>query len=95
MPRTITAYACDYKCGGKVQTSRKRMVQHEELCFHNPARRACISCRYFESYDDSNGMEHEPQNLHTWRHTECLASEDIDISEKLTHNCDLYVQKLN
>ncbi len=69
------------------------MEEHEKRCFHNPAKKACITCANFESYEDNNGMRHEPQNLHTWRHTECLASDEIDISEKLRSDCRHYVRK--
>lgn len=90
MARPVKAYGCDFKCGTKVLLSKKSMLAHESRCFHNPERRACISCKNFESFQDSNGMEHEPSNLHIWWHTECLASEHIDISEKLRHDCGNY-----
>lgn len=90
MPRKTTAYACEHGCKRSVLTSKKKMVSHEKRCFHNPEMRACATCANFESFEDSNGMEHEPQNLHWWRHTECLADDEIDLSEKLKHDCDLY-----
>lgn len=93
MARKITAYACDFKCGRRASTSKKGVELHEKTCFNNPIRRACITCANFESYQDSNGMEHEPQNLDTWRHTACLASDNIDISEKLNHDCKEWVKK--
>ena len=94
MARQIKAYGCDFKCGTKVLMSKKAMEAHEVICFYNPERKACVSCANFETFEDSNGMEHEPQNLQTWRHTECLASEDFDISEKLRHDCESYVNKI-
>ena len=88
MAKLIKAYSCDFKCGRTVLTSKKAMEGHEAKCFHNPKRRACITCAHFESYLDSNGMEDDPAFLQTWRHTECNA--EIDISEKLRHDCDLW-----
>ena len=46
MPNKVTAYACQFKCGYKVQTKRYRMVAHEKICFRNPERRACQTCKH-------------------------------------------------
>ena len=53
MPRKLTAYGCKYRCGAKVQTSRKRMERHEKTCKLNPERRACPTCAFeVKEYDD-------------------------------------------
>ncbi len=44
MPVRVNAWACKFKCGHKVQTSKARMVVHERECFLNPERRACQTC---------------------------------------------------
>jgi len=90
MPIERKAWACQYKCGRNVLTSRKRMETHEARCWRNPARRACASCKHLLEYDDSNGMEHEPQYLQTWHVRECKADDGIDLSEKLRHDCTLW-----
>ena len=92
MARQIKAYGCDYKCGKQAILSEKAMIKHELTCFHNPERKACITCAHLESYVDSNGMEDEPNCLETWRHAECLI-DCADISEKLTHNCEYHQPK--
>lgn len=88
MAKKITAYSCEHKCGRNVLTSRRTMEEHESRCFYNPINKACVTCKFFESHEDSNGMEHEPQNLQTWRHNEC--EKGIDVQEKLKNNCGDY-----
>lgn len=46
MPRKVTAYACEFRCGRRVTTSRKGMELHEERCWSNPVRRTCKTCRH-------------------------------------------------
>jgi len=94
MARQIKAYGCDFKCGTKVLMSKKAMEAHEVICFYNPERKACVSCDNFESFNDSNGMEHDRRFLETWRQNQCLAIEDIDLNEKLRHDCESYVNKI-
>lgn len=43
MPIDIKAYACKYRCR-KIGVQWGRIKAHEEICFHNPARRACKTC---------------------------------------------------
>lgn len=56
MPIKRVAYACKFKCGRNVLTSRKRMEEHEQRCFSNPSRRACQTCKHWETeiYDSRN-----------------------------------------
>lgn len=90
MTRKVTAYACDYKCGQKVLTSKVRMEEHESRCFHNPIKKACASCKYFEKIPDGNGMEGTPYN-HEW--TTIFCNFDCDEINKLQNNCDNYSEK--
>ena len=78
MPVKRTAWACAYRCGRNVLTSHASMARHERTCFHNPAMRACQTCAKYSSVVDSNGMEHDPECLHTWRAVEC--ADGIQIS---------------
>jgi len=56
MPRKITAFSCQYKCGHffKINKTRieKRIAKHEEGCFSNPSRRACKTCLQFDIDED-------------------------------------------
>ena len=52
MPRKITAYACEFKCGEKVNTKKHAIELHENICFSNPKRRACRTCDLFEIDED-------------------------------------------
>lgn len=47
MPVRVKAFACEFGCGRNVLTSKFKMYQHEHICFHNPARRACQTCGNF------------------------------------------------
>ncbi len=66
----VTAYKCD--CGKKYHT--KSAAKRHELnckCWTNPKFKTCKSCKFCRVYEDSNGMEHQPQFLHTWKQIEC------------------------
>jgi hypothetical protein len=90
MARKITAYACDYRCGRNSLTSKKRMEDHESRCFHNPDKRACITCKHFERQFDSNGME-GTQYLEEWVELICHAT--YECMDKLKNNCQLHEAK--
>ena len=46
MPRAVKAWACEFRCGTNVHTSRKAVVRHEATCASNPERRACRTCEH-------------------------------------------------
>lgn len=46
MPLEVKAYACVYRCGYRYLSKRKAMEEHEERCLHNPAVRACVTCKH-------------------------------------------------
>lgn len=46
-PVQVKAWACAFKCGYAVKTKRRAMLEHQERCFRNPARRACVTCKHF------------------------------------------------
>ena len=48
MPRKVVAYACIYRCGSKVSTSKRGIARHEKKCFSNPARQACRTCQFWK-----------------------------------------------
>lgn len=63
-----------YKCGcGKVYIGKRACRLHEEKCtsWKHPKHRTCKSCKFGKQVSDSNGMEHEPQFLQTWRQWQC------------------------
>jgi len=56
MARRVTAWACEFGCRRKVDTSRTRMISHEARCAWNPARRACPTCRHDAVETMDNGI---------------------------------------
>jgi hypothetical protein len=90
MARQVKAYACDYKCGRGVILSKKNMESHESRCFHNPDKRACATCAYFEKGSDNNGMEGRYRE--EWSYMHCGAIDEG--LEKLTSNCELHKLKI-
>jgi len=46
MPRKVTAYACQYRCGHGFRSKKKAIEAHEKTCLRNPARRACVTCQH-------------------------------------------------
>lgn len=65
MPRPIKAYACEFRCGRNVLTSRKTMADHELRCLHNPARRSCVTCVHDGEDSCFDGGPDWPE--HVWR----------------------------
>ena len=51
MPREIKAYACKYKCGHRINTKKEAIEFHEKICFSNPKRKACKTCKYWVKYE--------------------------------------------
>lgn len=58
---------------GKAFWNKKSCTTHEQncVCWTNPKFKTCKTCKFGKQVNDSNGMEHEPQLLHTWRQWEC------------------------
>ena len=92
MPIKRTAWACKWGCRRNVTTSKQRMARHEERCWWNPARRACVTCRHCNQYVDDNGMVGTPYQQ-TWSVRECAADAGIDLQEGLRRDCDWWVNK--
>ena len=69
------AYSCDFKCGHNVVLVKKAMEKHESICFKNPDRKACKTCKHFEEEYDGNGMEGTPYN-HEWVNWVCHAEDE-------------------
>lgn len=81
----VVKYKCE--CGRKYST--KRLAENHEkccTCWTNPKYRTCKTCKHGEQIRDSNGMEHEPQYLETWRVWECNNPEfNYDIHHHPAH----------
>ena len=84
MPREVKAYGCEYKCGKKVVLSKKSMTDHESRCFHNPEKKACVTCFYFEKEADGDHTQ-------DWVNLICKAKDEQ--LNKLQNNCELYEPK--
>jgi len=80
---------------------KDRAINHEKVCkcWGNPTYRTCKTCRHANKIHDSNGMEHEPQNLETWIWTECkkgIGPGDAEWNQKhenvddININCSLW-----
>ena len=55
MPREITKYLCEFKCGKKAQSTIENIERHESICWKNPARKACSTCKYEVYEEDGDG----------------------------------------
>lgn len=75
MEKTV-AYKCD--CGKKYHT-KKSAATHEKncRCWTNPKYKTCKTCVFGRQIKDSNGMEHEPQYLQTWKQWGCSNPEFV------------------
>lgn len=86
MPREVKAYGCEFKCGRKVVLSKASMIDHESRCFHNPVKKACVTCIYFEREQDDNGAEGVYYN--SWVNLMCNAKDEC--MDELQNNCELH-----
>lgn len=52
---------------------------HEKRCkcWKNPKFKTCLTCIHEKLTNDTNGMESEPQHLHTWVERVCLNPEFV------------------
>ena len=55
------------------------MAEHEARCFHNPARKACVTCVHFEPATGGPDIE-------DYEAPGCDAG--YEVHEKLKHDCD-------
>ena len=86
-----------YKCGcHKVFVGKKACELHERVCksWKHPKHKTCKTCKFgYQSYD-SNGMEHEPQYLQTWKEWRCsnpLFNYDIHFTPAHENASDLNI----
>ncbi len=78
MPRTIKAYACEFRCGTKVQTRRARMARHESRCPWNPEIRSCPTC------------EHDDKNIDEEQDHDCKI-DALPEGKQLIRECESYI----
>ena len=79
---------------------RKHQALTHEInckCWKNPKFKTCITCKYKNIVDDSNGMEDEPSLLETFQSNLCehsdkgiSAHKDFDFIRK---NCPNWITK--
>lgn len=86
------------ECGKKFY-SKQAAKKHDEscTCWKNPNQKTCVTCKFGVLQNDSNGMEHEPRCLQTWKWWDCKNPEwnyDLhfqqapnDKTESLCINC--------
>ena len=94
--RKVTRYYSD--CG-RGFWKKQQAINHDKncSCWKNPKFKTCISCKHKDIRVDSNGMEHEPYNLETWKFNNCNHSDsgipahkDFDFIRKY---CPFYQSK--
>jgi len=94
MPIERKAFACLWKCGGRVTTSRKRMEFHESRCFRNPARKACQTCVHHARYRETVYNPYHGGNPGSTDYEVsipyCEADETIDLKTGPRCDCPLW-----
>lgn len=91
MPRELKHFGCAFKCG-KTGSQRKRIVEHEKVCFSNPATKSCKTCVLF--------FRGEPMEWDTGHfvmahceHEDGPGNFEGDDAAKLRTNCELHERK--
>jgi hypothetical protein len=88
-----------YSDCGRGFWKKNQALTHDKncKCWKNPKFKTCISCKYKNIVVDSNGMEHEPQLLHTFDTNMCkFADSGIPVHEDFSHirkYCQSYEKK--
>ena len=83
--KKVTRY---YSECGKGFWKKQTAISHEQncKCWKNPKFKTCISCKLKNIVKDSNGMEHEPQFLHTFDTNMCqFADSGVPVHENFDH----------
>lgn len=90
---------------GKKFFNKQSAKKHELVCkcWANPNLKTCLTCKFGKLVKDSNGMEYEPQYLHTWKQWECSNSAfdydrmftqaEHDKTQSLNINCPIWESK--
>lgn len=97
----VKAYKAD--CGRRF-AAKKSCLLHEKVCscWTNPKHKTCKTCKFGKNVYDNNGMQDEPQLLHTWRQWQCSnPAFNYDLHFTPAHanaadlciNCPVYVNK--
>ena len=101
--RKVLRYYAD--CG-RAFWKKQQCVTHEQncKCWTNPKFKTCMTCKFRKQYQDSNGMEREPQFLQTWTQRECTNDRfnEFEPHLKVAHenapdlyiNCPLWESKI-
>lgn len=70
-----------YSDCGRGFWKKQQAITHDKncKCWKNPIHKTCLSCKFKNIINDSNGMEDEPQFLQTWKQNDCKNPEmDMD-----------------
>ena len=92
----VTAFQCEY-CHRKVMMNKTHLADHEKICFHNPARKACQTCGNLGTTFESDYSGHqfgEATYTEPYKVKYCKAQDeknlnDIPIWEQC--NCKLWI----
>ena len=62
-----------YSDCGRGFWKKQQAIKHDEncKCWKNPKFKTCLSCKFKDIIQDSNGMEDEPHYLQTWDFNNC------------------------
>ncbi len=80
--RTVTAFACRFRCRERVTTCAGTILKHEQICYKNPKNKACPACRYNKKeHGDYGGVYYI-----------CDISIKSDDNDKFIVNCNSFQQ---
>lgn len=90
MPRAVTAFACEFRCGRRTTMNRKSAIEHEARCFHNPATRSCQTCRHDVEEDHGIGDGDNIPEFARWASSMMVKVCAVDARENANAktNCD-------
>lgn len=83
MPVEIIKYLCQFKCGTNAKSTLRQIKRHEIVCFKNPERKACSTCKFEKYFKDGDGLQ-------TWMSRECTHDKGSSEFDELWEKCDYH-----
>jgi hypothetical protein len=90
MPIEIIKYLCQFKCGTNAKSTLRQIKLHEIVCFKNPERKACTTCKHeIYEHDGCDHPELAGAPSEEWMNRSCkkISYEEF---EKLWTTCDYH-----
>lgn len=96
MPIEYKVYGCKFKCGKKHISSKKKMEEHEAICWANPENKSCRTCSHLDRQWFGDRCKKLNKILWTWNniddvHCNCMTRECLVVYRE-PDDIDVFMQ---